>query len=393
VRSQLKRSRKWTIPAIAVTLSLAAAACGGDDDDTAATAATTATTVAESSAPTSDAAPGSTVGGSTETTTAGTEPAADAECGQPGFSSLEPKPLDERASVTISAAGKLEAFAPAFIADANGEFEKENIDVEFVITQTAVQALATGEADAALSAPSLEMINAIRQDVQLSWIAGNYYPDPESKIGLYARTDLVGAEPDWSKLAGQQVSLTNPAGLTLLTLNNRLTEKGVSLADVEVVRMAPADALIALENGALGAAWLNAPIHLEVADNPDYQFVGGQDADFVGGGLIAGPGLLEQPCEVTVGLLRAMERTIQSTLAPGYKSDPATVTQLAEVLEIPEESITGNEELLFTQRIPDNEMGDFQDSLIEFGLMPEADRVPDDQLFDMSFLDSIDGAK
>ena len=96
-----------------------------------------------------------------------TAPAAPAACGEPGYSTLDPQPLAEPTQITISAAGKLEAFAPAFLADATGEFEKENLEVEFVISQTAVQALATGEADASLSAPSLEMINAIRSGISM----------------------------------------------------------------------------------------------------------------------------------------------------------------------------------------------------------------------------------
>ncbi len=382
----------WKLAATTVAVALAAAACG-DDEPAAApatTAATATTAVATTAAPATTAAASDTTPGAAPNTTAAAAPAA---CGEPGFSSLDPSPLASTASVTISAAGMLEAFAPAFLAEATGEFEAENLDVEFVITQTAVQALATGEADASLSAPSLEMINAVRQGIELRWIAGNYTPDPDSVIGIYARADLLGEGPDWSKLAGTQVSLTNPAGLTLLTLDQRLREKGLSLGDVEVVRMAPADALIALENGALGAAWLNSPIHLEVADDPDYVFVGGQDPDFVGGGLVAGPGLLDgDRCEVITAILRAMERTIQTHLQPGYKDDPETIALLAETLQIPEEAVAGNEELLFTQRVPAGEMTEFQDALVDIGLLPEADRVPEDQLVDMSYLDGIDGA-
>src|SRR5262245_34710401 len=116
---------------------LGLSACGDDDEATSATdaapvtqAATTAAAAAETSAAATEtsAAATATSAAATETSAAASNSSAPAAG---AVDALAPKPLPERKKITVGMSGKIENYLPIFLADDYGEFEKENIDVEF----------------------------------------------------------------------------------------------------------------------------------------------------------------------------------------------------------------------------------------------------------------------
>ncbi|MEY4313063.1 MAG: hypothetical protein RLZZ319_572, partial [Actinomycetota bacterium] len=77
--------------------------------------------------------------------------------------SLDPVPLAEPTTVQVAVSSKFELNSPLFLADAMGEFDKENLQVEITImpSSDSIPALAAGQIDVVMSALTGTSFNAI----------------------------------------------------------------------------------------------------------------------------------------------------------------------------------------------------------------------------------------
>jgi NitT/TauT family transport system substrate-binding protein len=303
---------------------------------------------------------------------------------------LSPQPLAETGHLTIVVAAKLEFAAPLILADAFGEFEKENLDVTVEVTQTSMAAIAAGDVDGSWGAPGADMVNAVNSGLDIKWIAGNYVPSPGSLSGLWMRKDVVGDPPDINALAGTTTTNSQVGGVVTYFIDQLLQGSDVTIDQLAFEKLAPADTLAALVNGALDGAWLIDPLYRQVEDDPNMVFVGGAPLGEVGGGLLAGPTLLDPAnAEATQALLRAMARTIDTYLQPGYKDDPDVVAALVEQSGLDEETIQSSGELLFTFAIAPDLITRMETTWDTLGLLESDGPLPEDQLVDRTFIDPL----
>src|SRR5690606_12100338 len=145
-------------------------------------------------------------------------------------------------------------------------------------------------------------LNAAAEGVDLKWVMPFYELPPieagAAMPGYWARTDLVGTgdTPDLGKLKGETIgSPTSGTGAGGMVMEKALRKWNRALDDVSFTQLSGADALTALENGSVAAAWLSQPYDQEAAKNPNLRLIATYDPGINGSGLVVGRGLLERP--------------------------------------------------------------------------------------------------
>lgn len=321
--------KRYLYALFVLLLAMAVAACGSDSDD------------AEASS-----------GDDAATTTAAPE-GDDVAC-----------PEVEGEKVVLSVSRPILAFAPILLAMQNGAFADAGLDVsiEPLSATEALAPLSQGRIDASLTSYSAGYFNAVKSGVELKWVMPAYSANPDSKEGYWVRVEDAGteAEPTLDKLKGKTFgSPTAGTGAGGLVLANLLEEDGISLKDVTITQLAGADALLALENGAVSGAWLSDPIWVDATKNPDLRFFGSYPPGINGSGLVIGPNLISRP-EVMTAFTKVVQETIAEHLGEGHLQDDEVVGHLAtaigttpEALKAglplsydPELSLEGGEEFL-----------------------------------------------
>lgn len=371
--------------ALVAVLGLAVAACGGDDDD-----ASDATAAPSTDAPAATAATEPTIGATSAATDtpAGTVPGTTEAAGGAGCAAL-PEPTD----VVLSVSRPILAFSPVLLAMQNGAFEAAglNVTIEPLSAAEALAPLSQGRIDASLTSYGAGYFNAIDSGIDLRWVMPGYSANPDSQEGYWVRTDVVGTadEIDLQALQGATVgSPTSGTGAGGLVLAKALEPAGMSLADVTFTQLSGADALVALENGAVAGTWLSDPIWTEAQDNPDLRFLSSYAPGINGSGLVAGSKLLERP-EVLTTFLRVVSETIREHLGPDFLQDPEVVAHLATALDTTPEALQAGLPLDFDAELSLDGGAEFLDELQalmqEQGVLEYDTLIPGAELIDDSF--------
>jgi NitT/TauT family transport system substrate-binding protein len=391
-----RRLRRSVASAAVLFIAIGATSCGSDDDASSSATDAPQETTAEpaETTPTTEAsetteAPDTTDATATTDAPETTDEPDTTDAGVPA-GDCDAEPLAERGKVIIALSAPLEYAATLLFAQEYGEFDKDNLDVEIQITQDSLTAMSAGQIDAAWGAPSAGLINAIASGLPMKWVAGNYTSPPESLSGLWMRKDVVGDPVDLAKLAGSTTANSQTGGVVTYFMDTLLEGTGVTIDQLIFEKLAPADTLAALENGAIDGAWLIDPLYKQVENNPDMIFAGTQPEGEVGGGMIYGESLLDPSNkDVGVAMLRAMCRATQTYLQPGYKDDPEIVALLAELGGIPVEQVTASGELVFDMRISDGLATRMQETWTQLGLLESGSPLPEDEVTDLSFIEAI----
>jgi len=365
MRFRKTRAGFGTLAALVVTLI--AAGCGGDE-------------------------------ASSETPTTFKQPAnSEAETDVP--EGLEPKPLDEPATVRVVRSNLYEYFAPFELGVVMGEFEKENITIEATTATPSdgLVLLASGQVDVLASALSAGTMNAMVSS-PIRMVAMGYSSAPETKAGLWVRRDKVEdpdtGELDLSKLKGARVGSTTGAGSpTSLPIAAALEDVGLSIGDIEFVKLGGSDLVLALENGSLDAAWLTDPLWTEAVGNPDLAHAF-NDSGLGLTGYLFGDRLLSQDREVGEAFVRAMVRTSQLYLQGDYHANDDVAPALAKALDVPLDVMRGAPSNKFDPNLSlKPELAELAQKtyLVTPDVLSYDRPRPADEVFDAGFLEAVVG--
>jgi NitT/TauT family transport system substrate-binding protein len=308
-----------------------------------------------------------------------------------------PQPLDERQTLRVVLNNtSTEYVAPLVYAVEEGEFEAENLDVEIetLPTADAYPLLANGEIDALWSGPNAGFVNAVDAGFDLKWVMGNFSPDESSQTGLWASVgDGQSRDRDelLAELSGSVMgSVTGPGSVTSYPIAQALDEAGLSLDDVEIQVLPFADIVTALQNGSVDSGWVVDPLWQELQDDPSVEFLIGQPAGEPLGGLLFGPNLQEDR-EAGVAFVRALIRTVNTHFDDDYKSDPQFLSQLATMLDQPEEQLAATPPLIWDWEIRDETITRMQDAYLDEASQQTDGPLPEDQLVDRTFYEEAVG--
>ena len=304
-----------------------------------------------------------------------------------------PKPLPRKEVVKVGMSSKLEAFAPVLIGKALGEFEKENIDIQYVIAKPSdsIVLLATGRIDALTSQPTAAFFNAVAGGNDVRLVAPNAFPVRTSKQGIWVRKEFLAGRPFTPALMkGQQIaSAIGPGAVASLGVQLQLEKVGLSLRDINFRAMGSADILVALENGAINFGFLVDPIW-QSADTTKVEFCFGWPDGIPGGSWNYGPTLLREHRDVGDAFMRGLVRTVRSWLVGDYHQNRKVMEALVRELDIPEATITkGGQTIEFRSDmpIPRTMMELLQKTyLLSPGLLTYDTPLPEERSVDRSFL-------
>lgn len=191
-----------------------------------------------------------------------------------------------------------------FIAEEEGYFAEQNLEVEFVKFNTITQAiplLAQGELDATAGPFSASLVNAIANSANLKIVAGR---DSTFSYGLGTQLMVDKALYDSGELdelveiKGKKVAVPSIGALMDFCLSETLNQVGLTLNDVELVKLSPQDSIAALGNHAIAGSILgkiqsNQAMKMGYAvPIPPIDLV---LPDFQEGWVFFGPNLLNKP--------------------------------------------------------------------------------------------------
>jgi NitT/TauT family transport system substrate-binding protein len=314
-----------------------------------------------------------------------------------------PAPLPQRELVRLAAQSKGEYLAPVLLGIANGEFEKENLQVEIsaVSFADALPQLVSGGLDVSQGGPYASLVNGAGSGLGVRWVLGNYAPSHGGEVdvpqaGLWFRRDAFTdpAHPGLANLVDRRPVVANTQGSgtpAAYWMERAFRAAGIDYADVEFQQLGSADQVTALRSGAVQGAFLVDPYWQQIADDPAFVQVAVQDRE-VNGGMFYGTRLLQERPDIGEAFARAYIRTINSYLAGNYKSDTATIAALAQQAGVPAEVMARGTPLLFDWQIPQGLTDDLQRTYIALGAVRTiSEPLPEDQLATRAFYDRAVG--
>ncbi len=401
-----KKPKLLAVLGAVLAISLAAASCGDDDDTPRAVPVSTAEAPAEEPAqapagedPFAGCGEGAVIDASNLSVG---RPVARCEPGWP-----LPIPLEERTTINMSSGFKLEFIAPILLAEAFGEFEKENLDFNFISLgfSDAVSQVGTGDIDLAVGGTEASLFNAIDNGFDVRWVSGNFFPPNAgdrtvAQTGVWARADVFSdpANPDIAELEG--TTMASAVGLSSVIaypIAQAFRPAGLVLGvDVAIERIPSTDMVLALENNAVQSAWVLDPLWSVLAEAPDeYVLVTTQPPGEPIGGLYGGPSCFDAKRDACVAFHRAIIRTINTYLTGDYHENAEVVEAIAGAIDRAPEQIAATPSLLFDWEIREGSATRAQEAFISFTASGETvvefdEPFPESQVVDRSiYLEAV----
>jgi ABC-type amino acid transport substrate-binding protein len=243
------------------------------------------------------------------------------------MSPLDPQPLEQPEKIVVSVAADLEGFSALYLADLYGEFEKENLFIDYVTLPSgeALPALALGQVDVSAVGIAATFFNIVAEGAELRLV----FPGPSSSEGdgLWMSTQWLETRAD--NVAPKIASSQGSALLAVVPIYEWAESQGIEAESIEIGRLPIGELASALDAGVIDGAWLNSPAHLPFLTSGSAQLVAEYSDGETALGFAFGPRLLTQEPEVGLAFTRALLRTQNLWLIPGYKGDPDITSTLA----------------------------------------------------------------
>jgi ABC-type nitrate/sulfonate/bicarbonate transport system substrate-binding protein len=210
--------------------------------------------------------------------------------------------------------------APFFIAQDEGYFAEQGLQVEFVNidkTSAAMPALSQGQIDVAAGNFDASTLNVIAKGGGIQYVSDKGYLDPNgcAAVTWVVRKDLLdsGKLNDLKNLKGMKISLT-PASSMEYALDMLLKDTGLTSKDVQILDLPLPTRVEGLKNGSIDIALLSDPWIVRAVNNasgvvwhpwqeylPNLQF----------SVIMFGPNLLEKNRDVGTRFLEAYLKSVK----------------------------------------------------------------------------------
>jgi len=312
-----------------------------------------------------------------------------ARCG-PG--APEPAPLADRTTVRVALAHRTESAAPLLVADALGEMEAENLELEILTLgqAEAYRAMADGDVDAVVGGIDAPFFDAVHEGLGARLVLGGPVARRPGDLevpqtGLWLRRELISDDEEWDHVAGQ--TILAPGGLGSSALYPLDLVLGQNALDANSVVLEAASAGTAAERvviASAGGAWLTEPAVEEVADDGSLRLVATLPGSEPIEGTVLAPRLLDEDRDVGLAFVRAMVRTINTHLADGYGDEALAAT--AAALDVDEDRVAAGEAPLFDWELRAGTTSRIQDALIAVGAVRYERPLDEADLVDRSLV-------
>jgi NitT/TauT family transport system substrate-binding protein len=212
------------------------------------------------------------------------------------------------------------AYAPFFIAQEEGFYAEQGLEVEIVRMDKAGEftpALAQGQLDVAADLINVGSLNAIAQGSKIRYVADKGYFDPNgcTYSGWVVRKELLesGVLDDLKNLAGMKIAASTATTIEYF-FDTMVKDVGLSSKDVEFINLPPTDRLEALKTGAIDIANVAEPwiVRIKNAGVGDvWRPVEKEFPNFAFSVMMYGPNLLEKNPEAGKRFMVAYLKAVQ----------------------------------------------------------------------------------
>lgn len=320
---------------------------------------------------------------------------AAAEVFAPTGDPLAPNPLPQKEKVTIGIGKQLEVYAQFMLADAMGEFAKENLEVEAqdVPESDKMPLLAQGRMDLGYVAMTAGLLNSMGSDTGVKWAFPGAAYGPESYQGYWFNKAAFPEGVSASEMRGK--TILAPSGNASISAYYmwQWIQKGdpsVKFEDLNFQNMKPTEIAVAMSNGAADVAQVTSPGSALLQNDPCCEFV---DTGFPRTALIGYVGsqdFLQDRPEVAMAFFRAIARTQREYLQPGYHQNADVAAKLAQQMGQPVDKLQALPELLFDPNFPIGaEHLAAQQYWRDLGLLRYPTNLTEEQVFDTRFVDTL----
>jgi NitT/TauT family transport system substrate-binding protein len=312
--------------------------------------------------------------------------------------SPEAVPLAQPATVRVALADRTQAAAPLLVAEAEDEFEAENLTVEVVEMPQpdAYAAMARGEVDAVVGTVDAPFLDAVHEGSAARLVLGGPVARAPGDLdvpqaGLWARSEVLPDPDEWRSVRGQAVAVSGGRGSgALYPIGLALNEEALDLNALDYVPSTSADAVQRLRDASVSMAWLPEPEAAAVAGDDGLMLLATFPASEAIDGTVFGPRLLGAERAVGVAYVRAVVRAINTWLADGW-SDEA-VAAVAEASGQNEDAVRAGPDPLFDWELRAGTTTRIQDALTVVGGIRYEQALPDEALVDRSLYREAVGA-
>ncbi len=300
----------------------------------AACAAPSATAPAKPAA--SAPAPGPTANSASAPAAAGAQPS--------GFASAKlPAPVTVKFGYTPFLSG-----GPVFVALERGYFEELNLNLDMIRFNSGalmVAPLASNDLDLGNGGLSPGLYNALLRDVRLKLVADGSHSEAGGGTSItLVRKDLwdAGTIRQPTDLRGRRVNFATDGSPIDYMMRNLLRQNGMTMEDMDVVRLTSSDVLVGLQNGALDVGTAAEPFPTQV-ENMGVAIKWLSDGDIVPGfqigAIMSSEKTAAQP-DVLRAFMTAYVRAIREYRAADFgRGDDGMVAAISKWTTVPPEVI------------------------------------------------------
>jgi len=157
------------------------------------------------------------------------------------------------------------SYAPFYIAQEEGYFTEQGLEVEFVRmddTSQSIVALIKGDLDVSSGTMEISVLNSILEGTNIKYVADKGYMDPDGcdYLAWVARKDLIdsGILDDTKNIAGKKIDF-DKTSTDAYFLEMMLKDTGLTSEDVEDIELSPPNRLESLINGGIGIGIFGEP--------------------------------------------------------------------------------------------------------------------------------------
>jgi NitT/TauT family transport system substrate-binding protein len=157
------------------------------------------------------------------------------------------------------------SYGPFFIAQAEGYYAEQNLDVEYVRFDSGAQmipSLEQGQIDVAGTGPSVALLNVIATNQDIKIVADKGYLDPSgcTYMAILSSPDFASRNPTPTAeaLRGLKISM-DPTNFEGFMVDKLLQPTGLTVKDFQVESVSPPALADSMQNGALDLVSIGEP--------------------------------------------------------------------------------------------------------------------------------------
>jgi NitT/TauT family transport system substrate-binding protein len=292
-----------------------------------------------------------------------------------------------------------EIYAGALLAGPMGEFTKENLDVTYqrLALSDAFLLATQGKVQVVVAGVTAGLLNLIAQKDNFRQTGFSFELSPDSKEGLWVRNEYFNSDGsvNKAKVKGMQFNFGSGgyASSTVVPIARWLKASGFSINDVHPTELSGADTLAGLQQGSVGAGYLQSPFWLTAAQGNFARLVPG--TGFSLASYIMETNFTNTQPEVAKAILRAMLRTQRTYLQGDYHANAAVLAALVTATGSTADAIKATPSLRWTTDLMPTtaivqNIADAQDDWLQAGgILQYQQALPMERINDVSLAKDV----